>query len=364
MILSKKECLSISKILPVAPEISVIPILSSAKIATDGDNGVFFQVGNFQCLASYVVGSGEIPELFIDAKQLFRAFKSPIGENYTLSSAFNRLVIKGDYSSVKLNSAHESVDWPTYDIGVQKKVYEIESQEFSDKMNSAIWFASKDELRPSMTNVLLEGNGVLCFIVSTDAHKLYFDTFKNACANDFKILIPHKLCRIISSCIKSYKGNVQIHLSEENKYHRISFGKYTFDFRVSYDKYPNWRAVLKDEVFSVFASKSELKNAFFVANSFSSEYTKRCKINCKKGDSNITISTRDEDYDCDSEVKVCLSKPSENDIKTFVNSKFFLEILKKVNPKDDVCKISITGNSMSALIIDNKILLMPLNDFE
>jgi len=175
MVISKNECADIAKILSAAPNSSVLPILQKARIGADGDNGIFFQAGNLEYLATYIVGSGVLPDLFIDAKHLARALKSPIGDEKTLSSEFNRLVVSTDVAKVKLNSGHELNDYPVYDIGLQEHVLTVPAAEFQEKIASALVFVSNDEIRPAMTYIPLQGDGERCTVVATDGHRLYFD---------------------------------------------------------------------------------------------------------------------------------------------------------------------------------------------
>jgi len=156
MVISKNECADIAKMLTAAPNSSVLPILEKARIGADGDNGVFFEAGNLKYVATYTVGSGEFPDLFINAKHLMRALKSPIGDEKTLSAEFNRLVVSTDVAKVKLNSGHELNDYPVYDIGVQEHVLTVPAAEFQEKIASALIFVSNDEIRPAMTYIPIQ----------------------------------------------------------------------------------------------------------------------------------------------------------------------------------------------------------------
>jgi DNA polymerase III sliding clamp (beta) subunit (PCNA family) len=360
MILLKKECGDIAKLLSVPPRSTVLPILECTRIGTDKDKGSFFQVSDLSYFATCYIGGEWLPDLMIDTNRLKSALGVPImGGDAVLTEKDGNLFVQRDCAKIKLIGNYKVNDYPINEVGVQEKVLAVSAKDFEEKITCAMKFVSNDDLRPAMTYVLLQANGVSCTVVATDAHKLYYDAFDNACAATFDILVPQKLCKLILKCIKGQSGEVRIYKRTEDNKHSIEFGNYRFDFRDYDHKYPRWEVVVKKEMFSVFLNRQSLKNSLVMANAFSTSYTRKCVVEYKKGDSSISISAA-EDGDCDFSMNIAIEKPPTEDIYFHVKARFFLDVLKTVNKKDDAVKLSITGNTMSALLIDNKVLLMPL----
>jgi DNA polymerase III sliding clamp (beta) subunit (PCNA family) len=360
MILLKKECGDIAKLLSVPPRSSVLPILECTRIGTDKDKGLFFQVTNLDYFATCYVGGEGLPDLMIDTNRLKSALGvSIMGGDAVIYEKDGNLSIQRDSAKLRLISSYKVNDFPLNEVGIQEKVLTVPTKDFEEKIACAMKFVSNDDLRPAMTYVLMQANGVSCTVVATDAHRMYYDSFDTACAATFDILVPQRLCKLMLNCIKGQSGEVRIYKRTESGKHSIEFGNYRFDFRAFDGRYPTWEVVVKPELFSVFLNRQSLKNSLVMANAFSTSYTRKCVVEYKKGDSSITISASDEG-DCDFSMNIAIEKPPTEDIYFHINAKFFLDVLKTVNKKDAACKLSITGNTTSALIIDNKVMLMPL----
>jgi DNA polymerase III sliding clamp (beta) subunit (PCNA family) len=359
MVLLKNECDSVAKMLSSPSSSSVLPILGCTRIGTDKEKGLFFQITDLSYFATCYLGGKGLPDLMIDTGRLKSAMSVPVGGDTILVKKDGNLSIQRDSAKIKLIGNYKVSEFPKLEVGVQEKVLTVPVKDFEEKITCAMRFVSNDDLRPAMTYILLQSKGVSCTVVSTDAHKLYYDSFDTACSATFDILIPQKLCKLMLKCIKGQSGDVRIYKLTDGYFHSIEFGNYRFDFKPFDDRYPTWEVVVKEELFSVFFNRQSLKNSLVMANAFSTSDTRRCVVEYKKGGSFFTISAAEEG-DCDFSMNIAIENPPTEDVYFHVNAKFFLEVLKTVNKKDDAVKLSITGNTMSALLIDNKVLLMPL----
>ena len=210
------------------------------------------------------------------------------------------------------------------------------------KLETAIKFVSKDELRPQMCHIAVNNN----HIVSTNAHYLYFDPITNK--TECNILIKPEVIKIIKDLnTENWK------VYESDQYLMFSDGSNEIYQVLEKNNFPNWQAILPQTAEThINANKKELVTESKKAANFSSIDLISLNANgCLK------IEAKDEDAGKEYSKELKQYSKQGSDIKIGFNAVFLNAILSEI--ESESINFELTGSNRAA-IINRNFLLMPV----
>jgi len=261
-------------------------------------------------------------------------------ENINYLSSENKQVLF-DADGAKVKYSFQEVNEVFNPI---KKVYYLAYTIGPDlpKLETAIKFISKDDLRPQMCHIAVNNN----HIVSTNAHYLYFDPITNN--TDCNILIKPEVIKIISDINTS---NWKVY--ESDAYLMFSDGINEIYQILEKNNFPNWQSILPQSAEThINTNKKELITETKKAANFS-------PINCISLNANGCLKIQAKDEDAGKEYSKELKEYSKQgpDIEIGFNSGYLNAILSEI--ESDSINIELTGSTRAA-IINRNFLLMPV----
>lgn len=219
-------------------------------------------------------------------------------------------------------------------------------EDFINALKSAATFVSKDELRPTLSGIYIEGGDGIS-IYSSDAHRL-FHTKINTNSGNFSAIINPSLPRLApSSPGRITIGNQSI--TFDNDHVKVQS-------RLVEGNYPNFAAMLPKESplsiaqFNVGNLKSVINQALVYANA----NTHTIKF---FSDDTLKISAVDLDFN----VSCLIDTRIKSNINVGLSGRYLLEILSVFEDADDIT-MSFWGSNKIVLFQNGnkKTYLMPL----
>ena len=217
------------------------------------------------------------------------------------------------------------------------------SQRDINNMQDALKYVSKDELRPVMMQVAITNK----HIVSTDAHKLFFEPTH--------IEGEHKFLPKVVEVMAVFGGEWEVARNET--YIAVTNGDVTIQFLECSDKYPDIFAVIPiNNGIEMQVSTEELTNTIKQSLKFANTTSNQIVLSA-----NGILEVSAEDIDFGKNYRKEVSKgyvKSGDDIRIGFNGKYLLEILNNSDTKITNFEMSSPGRGV---IINGNVLLMPMN---
>lgn len=232
----------------------------------------------------------------------------------------------------------------------------LDVKEIYTHLLHALKFVSHDDLRPSMTGVCLIDWKDELYVVSTDAHRLYFKSIMKTpdVLKGIKAIIPAKGISLFLQAFK--KGAVQISITDnfiEFKNQEVSLISRLIDAR-----YPDFWTVIPENELLFGMHRKQLSAFLKLASPFVNGWTNQIIFDVSMY--GIKVSGGDADFDNELEYTM----PIYNINMDFQPFQFAanLRLLQDIVliSKDEYCIISHSGTPTKAMIIDDFTLLMPL----
>lgn len=221
-----------------------------------------------------------------------------------------------------------------------------------EAIRKAMLFVSNDDLRPSMTGVLLEINANNMTVVATDAHRLFKSrTFKvEGPPGNHDYILPASSMKRLPKAIK-----------EDFKFYEIKGNKASFlgiDVEMIDAKYPDYKVVMPTdyEGFVRFDRKDMMEAVKEVAV-YSNKSTSQVNFYFN---GEIQLSAQDVDFSFESKRRMAYKEKTMHDLTIAFNGKFMAEALTVFKTED--VTIQAATPTKAALISDglDLVLLMPL----
>lgn len=341
---------------------SVLPILASVMI--EGKEKLFITASDLENTLTVSITpdhmEGDLSFCF-SGRSLKQLLNASMEELVSFRIIKDKIRIQNGYFS--LSKEIQNVDnYPKSPVLSKYKSMLVPGKKISAHLSNAIKFVSNDDLRPSMTGVYItDWNGKI-YIVSTDAHRLYFDSIMDTPADlaGIKLIIPKKGAYLFLQAFS--KDAVEIRF-DENYIQFLQGGK-TLTSRLIDANYPDWQRILPDNDLLFGMQRKNLLSFLKMARIFVNGSTNQ--IILVINNQGITISGGDNDYGDE----INYTMPIYNCNKDFgpfrfaVNLRFLQEIASLSN--DEYCVFSHSGLPTKAMIIDKCCILMPLmiNDLD
>lgn len=230
----------------------------------------------------------------------------------------------------------------------------LKSDILLNAINTASWACSTDELRPSMTGMLFEGNGECIDFCALDTLKLVHIT--NPIADiEIKAIIGKKQLNILKS-ILPLGLDVSIFVTDKNI--SFKFGEIEIIGQVINEKYPPYKSVIPKADKNLELNKQELINSIKRVSLFSNKTTNMVKFSISETE--LIITSEDLDYSHEGSETIDISFLHNFEIG--INAKHLLEILPNV--KGELITASFSESDKAILIkgsADNELFLtMPV----
>lgn len=299
----------------------------------------------------------------LNGRSLKHFLTNSLSETISINVNTIKRIVKVKNGDFSLTSEIQRIDdYPKEPVIDEYQSITLDIKEIYPKLANALKFASNDDLRPAMTGVCLTDWKGHLYIVATDAHRLYFEELIKT-PKEFKgltAIIPKKGIRTFLQCF--LKGPVTIKVNKN--YIEFSKDGARLISRLIDARYPDWQKVLPENELEFSMQRKNLISFLKMASLFVTKATNELRLVVNVN--GITISGGDKDFGDQFDYKMPIYNCNQQfaPFRFAVNLSFLLGIA--LLSKDEYCKFSHSGLPTKAMIIDDRILLMPLmlNDID
>lgn len=229
-------------------------------------------------------------------------------------------------------------------------------------LNSVVFSASAESLRPIMMGVNMEMHDNEYVFVATDTHRLAINgKFSMDDKVEYNFVIPTRAVQTLTKAIPILgPENITVDANTEN----ISFGldNTVITARLRDGKYPSWRNVMPmNNPIKLSVNIKELYNAVSRVDVFSSEATHMCTLSADG--TQLTVKTNNPESSSSGVETVTLGEPVSEHVEIGFNGTLLQGILKEAN-KDENMFIYLKDSKTAALMKtsngNNTYILMPI----
>jgi DNA polymerase-3 subunit beta len=226
----------------------------------------------------------------------------------------------------------------------QKNIGFISSNDI-EKIKSALPFVSKDNYKPAMGGIFLNGE-----IASTDGHRLIWFQSDKGLKQSF--IIPAKAAKLLTEEIHTvYYGK-----KDETEYVNFTSSEYSLITRVINERFPDYhQAIPQNNQIKVEVSKKAFIESLKLALLATNKTTHRVKLAIN---SDLQISSEDLDFNSEfSDTIEAKAEGTEGLFEIGFNGLFLLEFAEDV--KEEVLSFEFSAPNRAAIINGNR-LVMPV----
>ncbi len=282
------------------------------------------------------------------------------------------LVVDEESFTVEINSENgryklageNAMDFPKIPANANGNSFEIPSQALSQAINSTLFAASSDELRPAMTGVFFELKNNDVTFVATDGNRL-IRYRRNDVGSSYvaSMIIPKKALGLLKGALPNDDTPAKAEFSKSNAF--FSFGTTRMICRLIDERFPDYANAIpvnnpNKMVIDRSLMLSSLKRIAIYANK--STHLIRLKV----ANDELHISAEDLDFSNEAnETLGCQYDGTEMEIG--FNAKFLIEMLSNLSAKEVRLEMSAANRAGILTPLDNKetqedilMLLMPV----
>ena len=203
-------------------------------------------------------------------------------------------------------------------------------------INRTVFSVSTDELRPSMTGVLLQLKNSELRAVATDGHRLVRINYTGLKPSKLKkdIIIPAKALHLAAKSI----GDGANTISVDSTHIQFSFGNTTLTSRLIEESYPNYESVIPlDNEKKMTVSRDLLLASVRRVSLYSSTTTHQVRFSVKKNE--LRIAAEDVYFGGEAKEKIPCHYDAD-ELEIGFNSTYVMDILSHIESDDAVFKFS------------------------
>ena len=258
----------------------------------------------------------------------------------TTTNKIQMITDNGEYDLI----GEISQDYPAVPEFKGESEIVFEGSLIGSMISKTIFSVSTDELRPSMTGLLLQFKNTEMCAVATDGHRLVRVIYSNIKqAKPHKdIIVPAKALMLVLKAIESGANT----LSVNTTHIKFSFKNFTLTSRLIEESYPNYESVIpldNDKKLSV--DRNVLLASVRRVSLYSSNTTHQVRFSVKKNELKITA----EDIDFGGEAREHIACGySADDLEIGFNASYLIDILSHIDSDEVVFSFS---SSVKAAII-------------
>ncbi|MGB2870066.1 MAG: DNA polymerase III subunit beta [Bacteroidota bacterium] len=212
----------------------------------------------------------------------------------------------------------------------------LDSGLLSGMINRTVFSVSTDELRPSMTGVLLQLKTSELRAVATDGHRLVRINFTGLKPSKLKkdIIIPAKALHLVARSIAEGSNTIAV----DATHIQFSFGNITLTSRLIEESYPNYESVIPlDNEKRLTVSRDVLLASVRRVSLYSSSTTHQVRFSVKKNE--LKIAAEDVDFGGEAREKIPCHYDAE-ELEIGFNSTYIVDILSHIESDDVTFKFS------------------------
>lgn len=260
---------------------------------------------------------------------------------------------------------HKSDEYPRLQTLVDAKRWEIPADVIACGFEKTIYAASNDEVRPTMTGVLMEMTAERLTFVATDAHKLVRYRRTDVKSNEVAALIvPKKPVNQLKAMLASRADETVVVEFDRNNA-RFTFDDVCIQCRLIEGQYPKYDSVIPQSNNNVLlVDRASLVSAMRRVSIFASKATSQVRFRLKGQE--LTLSSEDLDYYNEAKERLTCNYTGE-DMEIGFNARFFQEMLTNINTNEIQIALStperpglITPSEVQNADEDILMLLMPV----
>jgi len=207
----------------------------------------------------------------------------------------------------------------------------IENRNFKEIINSTLYAASKDDMKPALQGVLIKVENNTITSVATDGHRLSKTVSEKNKNQTYRgsFVLPGKFLDIIKTQTNE-KENIAISINENHV--SIESKNKIFKSRIIKEKFPEYERVIpKESKIAVTLNKTEFIDSLKRVNIFSNKTTKQIVLGFDQN--KTTIETEDPDSTAKGREEMRCDFSGEKTLIGF-NGQYLLEMLKHVDEEN------------------------------
>jgi DNA polymerase III subunit beta len=246
----------------------------------------------------------------------------------------------GEYSLI----GESSQDYPAVPEFKGESEITFDGALIGSMINKTIFSVSTDELRPSMTGLLLQFKNNEMSAVATDGHRLVRVVYLNVkqAKQQKDIIVPAKALVLVSKAIEGGPNTLSVNATHI----KFSFKNFTLTSRLIEESYPNYESVIPlDNDKKLFVDRNALLASVKRVSLYSSNTTHQVRFSMKKNELKITA----EDVDFGGEARERITCKNEtDDLEIGFNATYLVDILSHIDSDEVV--FSFSGAVKAAII--------------
>lgn len=280
-------------------------------------------------------------KLLIDTLKAFPS--QPL--TFTIDPKTFGVEISCDFGKYKLTGANGD-EFPKAPTLEGEESMEMDSDVLVKAINSSLFAAGNDDLRPVMSGLLMELFSDNVRFVATDAHRLVRYTRTDITAGSSKsLIVPKKPLTLLKNNASSADGNVKIAYTDSNAL--FTFDDVSLMCRLIEGKYPNYEAVIpKENPNKMTVGREDLLKSIKRVSIFANKTTHQVRL--KISGSELAISAEDLDFANEANERLTCSYEGE-DMEIGFNSRFLIDMLG--NLKSDNIVLELSAPNRAGIIL-------------
>jgi DNA polymerase-3 subunit beta len=188
--------------------------------------------------------TGEAGRILLPARLLAEIVKNLPSEDVELVTENGSVRVAGGRAKFEIRSLSPD-DFPQVEGVAETRTMSISGAELSRALGQVAPAASRDETRPVLTGVLLEGEGDELRVVATDSYRLALRTLQVAGVDGTKVLVPARAVVEVAR-LAATEQEVQIEIASAQAGFRL--GDVFLQSRLIEGEFPAYRQLLPDDL--------------------------------------------------------------------------------------------------------------------
>ena len=217
----------------------------------------------------------------------------------------------------------------------------VSSKVLLKAINSTIFAAGNDDLRPVMSGVFFQLSQDNSTFVATDAHKLVKYTRTDVSASELaEFIMPKKPLNLLKNIIEE---DFQVTIEYNNSNAKFILENLTIVCRLIDGNYPNYEAVIPNENPNILTiDRTQFLNSLKRVSIFSNKTTHQVRL--KLAGAELNISAEDIDFSNKAEERLTCDYKGE-DIEIGFNSRFLIEMLNNIESNEVSLEMSLPNRA-------------------
>ena len=217
----------------------------------------------------------------------------------------------------------------------------VSSKVLLKAINSTIFAAGNDDLRPVMSGVFFQLSQDNSTFVATDAHKLVKYTRTDVSASELaEFIMPKKPLNLLKTIIDE---DFQVTIEYNNSNAKFILENLIIVCRLIDGNYPNYEAVIPTENPNILTiDRNQFLNSLKRVSIFSNKTTHQVRL--KLAGAELNISAEDIDFSNKAEERLTCDYKGE-DIEIGFNSRFLIEMLNNIESNEVSLEMSLPNRA-------------------